>query len=156
MPFLPEERYLGNVLFNEKDFHLYLFGGLTGSVFNETILSLNLRSVGGWDKVFLKENYELLQRINCVSLYFNDEEDDNIYICGGEGISKKVDFLVEYNFKTNKMKKKNIDVQDVPKFNIASVTDINKNKFAFVDKNENIYIIEKDNFKITVFNQEDS
>ena len=160
MPFLPEERYLGNVLFNEKDFHLYLFGGLTETMFNDSVLILNLRSVGGWDKIFIKENSELLQRVNCVSLYLNDEDDDTIYICGGEGIlDQKIDFIVEYDFKKNKLQANEIDVQDVPKFDITTVSDINKNKFAFVDENENIYIIDiigKDHFKINIFNQEDT
>ena len=61
MPFLPEERYKGNVLLNEHNSHLYLFGGKTNNKFNESILILNLRSVSGWEKIFVK-NGQLLQR----------------------------------------------------------------------------------------------
>ena len=157
MPLLPEERYLGNVLFNEKDFHLYLFGGKTDNMINDSILILNLKSVGGWDKVFLKENSKLLKRFNSISFHFIETDNDNIYICGGEtDDGEETDFIVEYNYKTNKAKKTSIESKNNPSFNISTVIDRNRNLFSFVDSDENIYILKKDYFTINIFNQEDS
>jgi hypothetical protein len=44
----------------------------------------------------------------------------------------------------------------MPFFDINTVADINKNKFAFTDSKENIYIVEKKNFRITVISSEDT
>ena len=49
-----------------------------------------------------------------------------------------------------------MDLKNLPYFDINTVTDINKNKFAFTDSNENIYIVEKKNFRISVISSEDA
>ena len=158
MPLLPEERYLGNVLFNEKNFHLYLFGGKTNEVINDSILVLNLKCTGGWDKIFLKENSKLLKRFNSISFHFNfNGDEDYIYICGGEtDEGEEIEFIVEYNYETNEVKKTGIESKNNPSFNISTVIDRNRNLFTFVDSNENIYILKKDYFSINIFNQEDA
>ncbi len=157
MPVLPEERFQGNVILNEKNSHLYLFGGSTNGKSNDSILILNLRSVGGWDKIFIKENSELLKRSKCISFSFDENEEDNkIYILGGKKNEReKCDFIIEFNYDNNTINKKDIDLADLPCFDINTVADINKNKFAFTDSKENIYIVEKKNFRITVISSED-
>ena len=157
MPVLPEERYQGNVILNEKNSHLYLFGGSTNGKSNDSILILNLRSVGGWDKIFIKENSELLKRNKCISFSFDENGEDNIiYILGGKKQEReKCDFIIEFNYDNNTINKKDIDLADLPRFDISTVADINKNKFAFTDSKENIYIVEKKNFRITVISSED-
>jgi hypothetical protein len=157
MPVLPEERYQGNVILNEKNSHLYLFGGSTNGKSNDSILILNLRSVGGWDKIFIKENSELLKRNKCISFSFDENEgDDTIYILGGKKSEReKCDFIIKFNYNNNTINKKDIDLEDLPRFDINTVADINKNKFAFTDSKENIYIVEKKNFRITVISSED-
>ena len=158
MPVLPEERYQGNIILNEKNSHLYLFGGSTNGKNNDSILILNLRSVGGWEKIFVKENSELLKRTKCISFSFDEKGEDNIiYILGGKKNERqKCDFIIEYNFENNSLSKKDMDLPNLPSFDINTVADINKNKFAFTDSHENIYIIEKKNFRITVISSEDS
>ena len=158
MPVLPEERYHGNVILNERNSHLYLFGGSTNGKNNDSILILNLRSVGGWEKIFVKENSELLRRCECVSFSFDEIEGDNIiYIFGGKKNKReKCDFIIEYNYENNTLKKKDVDLKELPSFDINTVADINKSKFAFTDSHENIYIVEKKNFRITVISSEDS
>ena len=157
MPVLPEERYQGNVVLNEKNSHLYLFGGSTNGKSNESILILNLRSVGGWEKIFVKENSQLLKRNKFIAFCFDDNEIDNtIYILGGKKNEREnCDFIIEFNFENNTIKKKDIDLKDMPYFDINTVADINKNKFAFTDSKENIYIVEKKNFRISVISSED-
>ena len=160
MPFLPEERYKGNVLLNEHNSHLYLFGGLTNNKYNESILILNLRSVSGWEKIFVKNGY-LLQRYGFINFSFgidSENKNDNlIYIFGGK-INKreKYDFILEYDYENNAINKKNVEYNEMPIFDISTVADINKNKIAFTDNDENIYIIEKKNFRISMISAEDA
>ena len=158
MPVLPEERYQGNIILNEKNSHLYLFGGNTNGKNNDSILTLNLRSVGGWEKIFIKENSKFLKRCKCISFCFDEEEDNNIiYILGGKiNEREKNDFVIEFNCENNTVNKKSIDLKDLPIFDINTVADVNKFKFAFIDSKENIYIVEKKNFKITVISSEDA
>ena len=40
-----------------------------------------------------------------------------------------------------------MDLKILPYFDINTVADINKNKFAFTDTHENIYIVEKKNLE---------
>lgn len=158
MPILPEERYQGNVILNEYNSHLYLFGGTTKGVYNDSILVLNLRSVGGWEKIFLKENSHLLKRCKFIIFSFGNEgkpNDNYIYIFGGKMMEREnYDCILEYDWENNALNKKNVNLKELPYFDITSVVDVDKNKISFSDSNENIYVIEKNNFKISVINSE--
>lgn len=163
MPILPEERYEGNVILNEKNSHLYLFGGSTNGINNDSILILNLRSVGSWEKIFVKENGRLLKRCKFINFSFghngdqNNENNNYIYIFGGKIKEREnCDFIIEYDYKNNTITKKDIHLKELPNFDVTTVADVNNNKFAFTDSNENIYIIEKNNFRISLINSEDS
>lgn len=166
MPILPEERYEGNVILNEHNSHLYLFGGSTNGKYNESILVLNLRSVGGWEKIFLKENSRLLKRCKFINFSFlregiQDMEENGynnyIYIFGGKTKQREdCDIILEYDFNNNLINKKDTNLKEMPYFDITTVADVNKNKIAFVDSNENIYIVEKNNFRISLINSEDA
>ena len=68
IPILPEERYKGCLLVHQKESNLYLFGGMTDGKFNTSILFTNFRSIGGWDRILLKENDYLLKRNNCIAV----------------------------------------------------------------------------------------
>ena len=70
IPILPEERYQGNIILNGHNSHIYLFGGTINGLYNESILILNLRSVGGWEKIFVKENGHLLNRYRFINFSF--------------------------------------------------------------------------------------
>ena len=114
MPVFPEERYQGNILLNERNSHLYLFGGTTKGKYNDSILILNLRSVGGWEKIFVNENSELLKRSKFVSFCFDEKGEDNIiYILGGKKNEReKNDFIIEYNFENNIVNKKRYGLEN--------------------------------------------
>ena len=162
MAILPEERYQGNIILNEHNSHLYLFGGITNGTFNDSILVLNLRSVGGWEKIFLKENERLLKRCKFINFSFGydgnkNKEDNYIYIFGGKTMKReKNDFVLEYDYENNIINKKEIDLKNLPFFDITTVININKNKNIFTDVNENIFVVEKNNFRISIINSEDS
>ena len=66
------------------------------------------------------------------------------------------DFILEYDYENNMINKKDINLKEIPYFDISTVADINKNKIVFTDSNENIYVIEKNNFRISVINSEDT
>ena len=162
MAILPEERYHGNIILNEHNSHLYLFGGLTNGLYNDSILLLNLRSVGSWEKIFIKENGHLLKRCKFINFSFaykgkNNKKDNYIYIFGGKMKEReKYDLILEYNCQNNTINKKEIDLKDLPFFDITTVININKNKNIFTDSNENIYDVEKNNFRISMINSEDA
>lgn len=105
IPILPEERYKGSLLVNQKDSNLYLFGGTTDGKYNSSILFLNFRSIGGWDRILLKGHDYLLKRKGSISFCFGGEK-DNIFICGGEtDTNVGNDYIVEYEPVNRKIRK---------------------------------------------------
>jgi hypothetical protein len=156
IPILPEERYQGCLLVSQRDSNLYLFGGMTEGKFNSSILYLNFRSIGGWDRILLKGQDYLLKRKNCISFCFGGEK-DNIFICGGETDSNSgTDYIVEYEPITRKIRKQFIK-SDLcqARFKNQTLIDFDGRFFAFCDIEEKIYIIEKKNFDIKIINTKD-
>ena len=151
IPILPEERYKGCLLVHQKESNLYLFGGMTDGKFNTSILFLNFRSIGGWDRILLKENDYLLKRNNCIAFQLDKDKND-IFICGGETDSNmENDYIVEYNSFNKKLKKQFIKSNLInAKFRNQSIIDFEGRFFSFVDKEENIYLIDKKKFEIVI------
>ena len=161
MPILPEERYQGNIILKGHNSHIYLFGGTTNGLYNESILILNLRSVGGWEKIFVKENGHLLNRYRFINFSFgnegqNKDNENHIYILGGKlKHREKCDFILEYDCENNIINKKSIDLKELPCFDNTSFIDTNNGKIVFADSGENIYVIERNNFRISFISSED-
>ncbi len=156
IPILPEERYQGCLLVSQKDSNLYLFGGMTDGKFNCSILYLNFRSIGGWDRILLKGQDYLLKRKSCISFCFGGEK-DNIFICGGETDSSSgKDYIVEYEPINRKIRKQFIK-SDLcqAKFKNQTLVDFDGRYFAFVDIEERIFIVEKKTFDIKIINTKD-
>ena len=156
IPILPEERYKGSLLVNQKDSNLYLFGGTTDGKYNSSILFLNFRSIGGWDRILLKSHDYLLKRKGSISFCFGGEK-DNIFICGGEtDTNVGNDYIVEYEPVNRKIRKQFIK-NDLckAKFKNHTVIDFDGRFFSFCDTEENIYIIEKKSFEITTISTRD-
>ena len=156
IPILPEERYQGSLLIHRGESNLYLFGGTTDGKFNSSILTLNFRSIGGWDRILLKGHDYLLKRKSCISFCFGSEK-DNIFICGGEtdtNVGK--DYIVEYEPKNKKIRKQFIKSElSGAQFKNQTIIEFDGRFFAFCDVEENIYIVEKKNFDIKVINTKD-
>ena len=51
--------------------------------------------------------------------------------------------------------KKNVDLKELPYFDNNSFIDTNNGKIVFSDSGENIYVIEKNNFRISLISSED-
>ena len=151
IPILPEERYKGCLLVHQKESNLYLFGGMTNGKFNTSILYLNFRSIGGWDRILLKENDYLLKRNNFIAFQL-DKDKNNIFICGGETESNiGNDYIVQYDSINKKIKKQFFKSNITnAKFKNQKIIDFEGKFFSFVDKEENIYLIEKNKFGITI------
>ena len=151
IPILPEERYKGSLLVYQKESNLYLFGGMTNGKFNTSILYINFRSIGGWDRILLKGNDNLLKRNNCICFNLEDEK-NSIFICGGETESNNnSDYIIQYEPKNKKLKKQIINSNLCNSiFKNQTIIDFDGKYFSFVDNEDNIYIIERQNFGITV------
>ena len=157
IPILPEERYKGCLLVHQNESNLYLFGGTTNGKFNSSILLLNFRSIGGWERILLKENDFLLKRINCIAFQLEKEKNE-IYICGGDTESDMDgdNYIVQYDSVNKKIRKKFIKSNlSKSKFKNQTIIDFDGRYFSFVDIEENIYIIEKKNFGISIINTRD-
>ena len=151
IPILPEERYKGCLLVHQKESNLFLFGGMTNGKFNSSILFLNFRSIGGWERIILKENDYLLKRNNFIAFQL-DRDKNSFFICGGEAESNiDNDFIVQYDPVNKKVKKQFIKSNITnAKFKNQTIIDFDGKFFSFVDKEENIYLIEKNKFGITI------
>ena len=151
IPILPEERYKGCLLAYQKESNLFLFGGMTNGKFNSSILFLNFRSIGGWERIILKENDYLLKRNNFIAFQL-DKDKNSFFICGGEAESNiDNDFIVQYDPVNKKVKKQFIKSNITnAKFKNQTIIDFDGKFFSFVDKEENIYLIEKNKFGITI------
>ena len=151
IPILPEERYKGCLLVYQKESNLFLFGGMTNGKFNSSILFLNFRSIGGWERIILKENDYLLKRNSFITFQL-DKDKNSFFICGGEAESNiDNDFIVQYDPVNKKVKKQFIKSNITnAKFKNQTIIDFDGKFFSFVDKEENIYLIEKNKFGITI------
>ena len=151
IPILPEERYKGCLLVHQKESNLYLFGGTTNGTFNNSILCLNFRSIGGWERILLKENDYLLKRNNCIAFQINKEKDE-IFICGGDvDINLDSGYIGQYDINNKKIRKKMIKSSlSKAKFKNQTIIDYDGIYFSFIDIDENIYLLERKNFGITI------
>ena len=151
IPILPEERYKGCLLVYQKESNLFLFGGMTNGKFNSSILFLNFRSIGGWERIILKENDYLLKRNNFIAFQL-DKDKNSFFVCGGETESNiDNDYIVQYDPVNKKVKKQFIKSNITnAKFKNQTIIDFDGKFFSFVDKEEKIYLIEKNKFGITI------
>ncbi len=120
IPDLPEERYRCTLCLDSKNDMIYLFGGINNKkqsfnnneiyIENNNILRLKKEMYMSWEKIEIKNENEknLLNRISASSLIFDDQE-DNIYIFGGEN-------------------QQNIFLQDIIKFDINTFSIIRTNQ----------------------------
>lgn len=158
--FLPEERYKGSLYFDQKNYHLYLFGGITNEKFNETILKFDLKNGGLWNNinVYINGNFKLLRRYNSISFSIKDDKDnENIYICGGVTEKKNEgDYIVEFDTDKCRIKKMNFKSPITSAvFDNQSIEHYENKYYVFKDSLNNIYSVNKENFKVRFLPQID-
>ena len=110
LPNLPEERYLCTLSYDKLNNIVYLFGGLNEkNKIHKNKLSIEydylLRlkddiNIGlNWEKIIVKNNKYLLNRISSGSLFLGGQE-NNIYIFGGKDEqSNLLDDIIKYNIE---------------------------------------------------------
>ena len=159
LPNLPEERYMCTLCLDSKNNHIYLFGGINSSkqnvdkilyIENDYILRLKNNINMIWEKISIKNENEkkLLKRISAASLIF-DEQQNNIYILGGENEQKNfLDDIIK--FDTNSLSfidtNKKLEFPTIF-FNQYGIKCENNNfSYVFIDKFNNIIKIDKHDF----------
>ena len=152
IPILPEERYKGSLLIDKKDSNLYLFGGTTNGKFNSSILFLNFRSIAGWETIIVKNQGNIIKRSSCIAFNFGNENDNNIFICGGNRDSNDCDdYVIVYQTMNKKIRKYYIKSELCKaKSKIQTVVEFDGKFTSFCDNQDNIYIIDNQNFQIRI------
>ena len=120
MPSLPEERFKAAAFSDEKGDSIYLFGGNSLNGNSKSILKLNMPQSSIWEIINIKQNEYFLARNSSVAFMF--ESTDNIYICGGkDNYNNDTEYIVEYNIKTNSLKKFDRTLKKVCSFDVQGL-----------------------------------
>ena len=120
MPSLPEERFKAAAFSDEKGDSIYLFGGNSLNGNSKSILKLNMPQSSIWEIINIKQNEYFLARNSSVAFMF--ESTDNIYICGGkDNNNNDTEYIVEYNIKTNSLKKFDRTLKKVCSFDVQGL-----------------------------------
>ena len=163
LPNLPEERYLCTLCYDELNNIIYLFGGINDknhlhkdklSIEYDYFLRLkndidnNNNNSVIWEKIHVKNNKILLNRISAASLIFEKEE-KYIYIFGGKDDQKHyLDNVIKFDIEEQSFQaidqKLDFPTEFLNQYAIKS--DLNNFIYVFLDKFNNPIIIDKHNF----------
>ena len=160
IPNLPEERYMCTLCLDSKNDMIYLFGGINSRkenidkscqiyIENNYILRLKKAMYMIWEKIEIKNENEqkLLKRISAGSLMFDDQQ-DNIYILGGENENKNyLDDIIKFNINSFNLLKTNQKL-DFPTifFNQYAKKCENGYIYVFLDKYNKVVEIDNHDF----------
>ena len=162
LPNLPEERYLCTLCYDELNNIIYLFGGINDknhlhkdklSIEYDYFLRLkndidNNNNSAIWEKIHVRNNKILLNRISAASLIFENEE-KYIYIFGGKDDQKHyLDNVIKFDIEEQSFQaidqKLDFPTEFLNQYAIKS--DLNNFIYVFLDKFNNPIIIDKHNF----------
>ena len=156
LPFLPEDRFKCSIIEDELNDNIYIFGGF--SIIKKknmtTILKLNMNIMNEWKILNIKENENYLARNSSICLNFDDS--DNILILGGyDNKNEKTEYIIEYNYEQNSIKKLNKNLNKISSFDLQGNVNLHKNYFVFLDIDNYIHIIKKKDFNFSLININD-
>lgn len=159
LPNLPDERYLCTLCYDNMNNIVYLFGGINYknhlhknklSIEYDYFLRLKSDINMGliWEKIEIKSNKILLNRISAASLIFENEE-NYIYIFGGKDDQEHLldDVIILYIESQTFQKtehKLDFPTEFLNQYPIKSI--INPSSYVFFDKFNNPIIIDKHNY----------
>lgn len=166
LPNLPEERYLCTLCNDEVNNIVYLFGGINSkNHLNNKILSIEydyfLRLKNDinygmvWEKIEVKNNKNLLNRISAASLIFENEE-NYIYILGGRDEQNNLlNDVIKFNIEGQTFHQTNQRLDKPTEFMIQYPIKSNNSSFLyyFLDKFNNLIIIDKHNYVDSTFDE---
>ena len=161
MPDLPEERYKASLCYDYKNKFLYLFGGINSEkgknkkfIENDFLrISCKNYSFPIWEKIFLETKVEnkLLKRISSAAIFLGDY----IIILGGENEEgKKMKNISKYDIKTDSLEASVNQLEFPAKFNNQNNFTNDKNIFYLFDSDNNIHIINKQQYISNLDNDE--
>ena len=159
LPDLPEERYLCTLCHDELNNIVYLFGGINNMnkiennkiyiEYNNFLRLKNDNNIGFiWEKIDVKNNNNLLNRISSGSLIFEGQE-NYIYIFGGENDKNQLlDDIITFDISTQNICETNKTLEFPTKFlnQYPIKSDTNQYLYVFFDKFNNAIKIDKHNF----------
>jgi len=159
LPNLPEERYLCSLCYDKKNNIIYLFGGINNKneihgkklpieydYFLRLKEDLNIGLV--WEKILVKNNKNLLNRISAATLIFEGNE-NFIFILGGEDEENHLlNDIIKYDINNQSFIQLNHKLNFPTKFfNQYSIkSDMNNFLYVFLDMFNNPINIDKHNF----------
>ena len=107
-----------------------------------------------WEILIIKENENYLARNSSICLNFDDS--DNILILGGyDNQNEKTEYIIEFNYEQNSIKKLNINLNKLSSFDFQGNVNLHKNYFVFLDIDNYIHIIKKKDFNLSLININD-
>ena len=162
LPNLPEERYLCTLCYDELNNIIYLFGGINDknhlhkdklSIEYDYFLRLkndidNNNNSAIWEKIHVKNNKILLNRISAASLIFEKEE-KYIYIFGGKDDQEHyLDNVIKFDIEEQSFQSIDQKLDFPTEFlnQYAIKSDLNNYIYVFLDKFNNPIIIDQHNF----------
>lgn len=159
LPNLPEERYLCTLCCDEMNNIVYLFGGINSKnhlqkfklpIEYDYFLRLkNIINVGFiWEKIEVKNNKILLNRISAASLIFENEE-NYIYIFGGKDEQENLlDDIIIFSIETLTFQKTEHKLDFPTEFmnQYPIKSNINNFSYVFLDKFNKRIIIDKHDY----------
>ena len=164
IPELPEERYKSTLCFDYKNKFLYLFGGINTEknkdykyIEKDNILRISTKNYSFpiWEKIFVetKTELKLLNRVSSAAVFFGD---NRIIIIGGKNEEKnRLKNICICKFNNNKLSVESSGHQlDLPSkfknqnnfFEYGFTNTDEGNFFYFFDSNNNIHIINKQQY----------
>jgi hypothetical protein len=147
---LPSDRFKCNLISDEKNNFIYLFGGYTKiSKKNcNNILRLNMNNFI-WENILINNNEFFLERNSSLLFSFND----HIFICGGfDNNNEKTEYIIQFNITKRKVKK----FYEKLKKNSAFDVTFNVDNFSVgIDNDGYIHTISK-NFRLKLINFEEN
>jgi hypothetical protein len=149
---LPTERYKCNLLSDEKNNFIYLFGGYSKILKKNcnNILKLNMNNFV-WETILINNNEYFLERNS--SLLFNIN--DKIFICGGyDNNNEKTEYIIEFNTTKKKVKKFYEKLKKISAFDLHFICE--KEFSIGADSDGFIHIISKNNFRLKLINFQDN
>ena len=166
LPNLSEERYLCTLCYDEFNNILYLFGGINekNSLHGNNLpieykyflrLRNDINNALNWEKIEIKNNNILLNRISAASLIFENEE-KYIYIFGGkDDQGHLLDDVIKFYTESQSFQQSNQKLDFPTEFmnQYAVKSDLNKFLYAFLDKYNNPIIIDKHNYVDYTFDE---
>jgi hypothetical protein len=152
LPDLPEGRYGGGLLSDDKLDNIYLFGGMCGDTYCTSVLRLYMKNLIIWESLNVKENSHLLKRSHFALFKLNKHK---VLILGGNSGDELSDSVVEFDLLTKTPFTRHIKLKKPSNFKLNHYVEMHRKLYYFFDSNSYIheYNKESDSFRISDYKE---